>query len=102
MNYSFTENALRKLICTIKDKIDNHKHVVDDVEDLNELTNSDIDSICTFEGDLEGGIIPIASKSTLGCVIIGDGLNVRANGTVWAEDRPLDIMSNTEIEDICK
>lgn len=101
MNYAFTEQAFRKLICAIKDKIDNHKHIVDDVEDLSELTDEDIDNICTFEGDLEGGLIPIASKSNVGCVIIGDGINVRDDGTIWIDQVTYEVMTNSEIDSIC-
>ena len=102
MNYALTEEALRKLICCVKDKINNHKHLVEDVEDLDELTNDDIDSICTFEGDMEGGIIPVASKSNIGCVIIGDGINVRDDGTIWTDPITFEVMTNTEIDSICK
>lgn len=101
MKYSFTEEAFRKLICCIKDKIDNHKHKVADVEDLNTLTKDDIDSVCTFEGDLEGGLVPIASNTGLGCVIVGDGINVRKDGTIWVEQLTYDVMTNSEIDSIC-
>lgn len=100
MKYSLTEDALRKLICSVKQRIDDHKHEVADVEDLNILTNNDIDSICTFEGGMDGGIIPIASKSNLGCVIIGDNLKVRADGTVYADEYIPESITNIELESI--
>ena len=102
MKYSLTEEAFRKLVCAFKERINNHKHLVEDVEDLDELTNDDIDSICTFEGDMEGGIIPVASKSNIGCVIVGDGINVRDDGTIWADSVAFDVMTNTEIDSICR
>ena len=102
MKYAMTEDALRKLICSVKQRIDDHKHKVADVEDLSTLTTDDIDDICTFENGLEGGIIPIASKSNIGCVIVGDGINVRDDGTIWTDPITFEVMTNTEIDSICK
>ena len=39
MKYSLTEDALRKLICCFKDKFNNHKHSIMDVNGLSDLLN---------------------------------------------------------------
>ena len=46
-----------------------------------ELTEAEIDEICTDVADGTGSI-PIATKSTIGCVAVGDGLDVDENGMV--------------------
>ncbi|MGN1218649.1 MAG: hypothetical protein ACI4TD_11870, partial [Phocaeicola sp.] len=45
------------------------------------ITSKEIDEICTDVVDGSGSI-PIATKSTIGCVAVGDGLDVDENGTV--------------------
>ena len=45
------------------------------------ITSKEIDEICTPIDD-GAGSIPIATKSTIGCVAVGDGLNVDENGVV--------------------
>ena len=47
------------------------------------LTDEEIESICEFdEGMTEDNVIPKASTSLLGCVIVGDGLEVDTNGVL--------------------
>jgi hypothetical protein len=90
MKYSFTEEAFRKLICSIKDRINNHKHKVADVEDLTELTDEQVDDICEFENSFEDGTIPIATPYTVGCVAVGDGLKVDEKGNVSTDTVPFE------------
>lgn len=40
MKYSLTEEAFRKLICSIRDKLNNHKHSITDVDGLDDLLNN--------------------------------------------------------------
>lgn len=87
--------------------------------DTDAITEEDIERICVplltgelGEGRLPGGNsggntsmngeLPIASRYELGCVVIGDGINVRADGTIWVEQLVYDAMSNSEIDSICK
>ena len=49
-----------------------------------ELTEAEIDEICTDVADGTGSI-PIATKSTIGCVAVGAGLDVDGNGVVSTE-----------------
>ena len=46
------------------------------------LTDEEIEAICDFEGDPEGDFLPVATKDVLGCVAVGDGLEVDENGKV--------------------
>ena len=81
MKYAMTEDAFRKLICGVKQRIDDHTHNVVDMEDLDTL---------------------IASETDLGLVMIGDGINIRDNGTIWTEHTVYEAMTNSEIDSICK
>lgn len=65
------------------------------------ISDSAIDRICKPIGDGKNGL-PIASKHRLGCMIVGDGLHVRADGTVWSDGVVMEAMTNSEIENICK
>lgn len=69
--------------------------------DCEAMDMATIDEICTPLGN-EKGYLPKASKVSLGCVIIGEGLNVRSDGTVWSDGVVMDAMTNAEIEAICK
>lgn len=66
--------------------------------DTKPISNEKIDEICTPVGDGDG--IPIASKSNLGCVIVGDNLNVRKDGTVYADEYVPEAITNLELESI--
>lgn len=66
------------------------------------IPNNVIDEICTPIGEGKKNRLPIASKNNLGCIIVGDGLNVRSDGTVWSDGTVMDAMTNAEIEAICK
>ena len=46
--------------------------------------------------------LPVASKVNLGCVIVGDNVNVENDGTIWVEDTVMEAISNLRIEEICK
>lgn len=49
----------------------------------NEFTNEDIEAICDFEEGMdEDDVIPKATKDLLGCVVVGDGLDVDENGVL--------------------
>lgn len=48
-----------------------------------EFTDEELDEICDFEeGMNEDDVIPKATKDLLGCVVVGDGLDVDANGVL--------------------
>lgn len=66
------------------------------------ISSKAIDDICTPIGNGSSEALPIASKTRLGCMIVGEGLNVRADGTVWSDGTVMDAMTNAEIEAICK
>lgn len=66
------------------------------------IPNNVIDKICTPIGVGGRNVLPIASRTNLGCIRVGDGLNVRSDGTVWSEGVAMEAMTNTEIEAICR
>lgn len=60
------------------------------------LTEEQIREICT-PLPTENNLIPIADKDSLGCVKIGDGLNVTEDGVVFIDNQPI----YSENETIC-
>ena len=87
----------RKIIGTTVGTPMNPQAIADKIN--TSIDTDTIDRICTPLGN-EEGIIPIASKSNLGCVIIGDNLNVRKDGTVYADEYVPEAITNIELESI--
>ena len=53
------------------------------LQSLSDLTDDDIREVCAFEEGMdEERVIPKASADLLGCVRVGDGLNVDENGVL--------------------
>lgn len=71
-------------------------------EEEGAISKEVIDEICALLESGDESILPITSKTKLGCMIVGDGLNVRKDGTVWSDGTTMSPMTNTEIDEICK
>lgn len=56
MNYGLTDQAIRKLVCSFKDKINNHRHSVADVEGLSDVIGG---NGLTASWDSNGNVVVI-------------------------------------------
>lgn len=68
---------------------------------LRNLTNLNYEVVFTKK-KWDGKQLPIASKKNIGCIIVGDGLGVRDDGTIFAESNAIvEAISNLQIDSIC-
>lgn len=78
---------------------DGHISELESIEasvDITELTDEEIAEICDFDGDASS-IIPIATPASIGCVSVGDGLDIDDNGLLSVQ-----ALTDAEIESICE
>lgn len=61
-----------------------HTHLVKDVRDVTPLSDTQLDAMCGFDDLFDGDIIPVATPYALGCVAVGDGIDVDENGVISA------------------
>lgn len=70
--------------------------LLEKIDGITDLTEEEIAELCDFDGNTDN-IIPVASKSSLGWVVAGDGLDVNDNGVMSVQS-----LTDEEIENICE
>lgn len=74
------------------------------VQDFSQYKTTVDNELENLKQEIEGielTSLPIATKETLGGVIVGDEIHVREDGTIWVEHPVIEILKNSDIDRIC-
>lgn len=63
-------------------EVPEHDHLINDITDLKPLSDKQVEDMCGFDDTFEGDVIPVATPYVLGCVSVGEGINVDEKGVI--------------------
>lgn len=75
--------------------------LVQDLSEYKVATDNELEALRRELEEIDSYTLPIATKETLGGVIVGDEIHVREDGTIWVEHPVVEILKNSDIDKIC-